>query len=444
MKFGTLKVRAAAMLLISGICIVSLSPKHASASAAAVGCTAFSVSVSDSGPNIGESLWGQFVAGDVVTMTVTGNAVGSLYAPHLHGYVLSALPAGTYTYIVTAETAGSFDPTYNHSYPPQYTVSWSCSHPSGSNLQQNGAQIQGQNSNFAINGILDGIISGSAGDSFQPFSANQNGAAVMVAPDLQITPTADVPNAYESESPWRMWMVGRYTRASGSETGSQFNGVFGTSYRFGNNSTLGLFGGYEVFDYTDAAPAQLDGNGLSVGGYVAGTFADRLKLDARAYTTLMNYNIDLAGTTGEYAAQRLGTSLTASYELGSGATSFTPFVRGTGLFEWQDAYTDSLAATHPEQYLAQGIISPGMRISHVVQIPNGSTFTPYLAGEGDFTFGNTTLAGFSGSTGFSGKVSAGAQWQLDHGLSLGLDGSYGGIGSTIQSQSIQGTLTIPF
>jgi hypothetical protein len=389
--------------------------------------------------------YGNLVAGDVVTITASGDISIYLFSDVLNTGVIESSQPGTYSYTVTAASAGNFTTgfTYNNGFTT-YTDSWSCSNQSAANIQINGAQIEGQNSQSAINDILDGVIDGSLGDTFQGFSGNANGVAMMVAPGQQVMPVADAPRSMQSDSPWRMWMAGRYTHASGTETGDQFNGLFGSSYRIGQSTAVGLFGGYETFNYTDATPSQLSGNGLTLGGFAAGMLAERLKLDARVYTTFMNYNIATGATTGAFGAQRLGTTVTASYELGNGPVSFAPFVRGSGLFEWQNAYTNSAATAVPAQNLAQGTVSPGIRISRAMPMSNGATFTPYLTGEGDYVFGNTNLAGFTGTTGLSGKVSAGAQIQTFKGLSLGLDASYGGIGSSINSETLMGTLTIPF
>ncbi len=396
------------------------------------------VNPSDSGNSAGS-----LIAGDIVTIVNSGDGFTHLIGGTNHASVLE----GSGTYVVTDATAGSFGMSFATG-SQAFSFSWSCAHPvaPSSNIKSSGSQAEGQHSNFAINDMLDGIIGRSLGDAFQPFTANANGVAMMVAPGQQgqVSPVADVPYSQESDSPWRMWMAGRYTHASGDETGDQFNGLFGASYRLNDHSTLGLFGGYEGFDYNDDASAELSGNGLTVGSYAAGTFGPRLKLDARSYTTFMNYDIAIGGVTGDFTAQRLGTSLTASYELGNGATSFTPFVRGTGLMEWQSAYTDSAATAHAAESLAQGIIAPGFRLSHTIALSNGARFTPFIAGEADIIFGSTTLAGFDGTTGLSGKVSGGAQWLNANGMSLGLDTSYGGIGSTIQSLSVEGKLTIPF
>ena len=326
-----------------------------------------------------------------------------------------------YTYTVTV--AGNYS-IVAYGYPLTAT----CVSPTKNNIQTSAAQTEGSNSQHVMNDMLDGIIDGSLNSSFQPISGNENGVQFMAAPDIKVQPTADAPHALESDSPWRMWMAGRYTHASGSETGNQFNGLFGTSYRLSDHSTLGLFGGYEGFNYTDAAPAQFSGNGYTIGGFAAGSFSERLKLDARAYTTFLNYNIVSGGANGSTTATRFGSSVTASYDLLQGPTTLTSFLRGSGLFEWQSAYTDSLAAVHAAQNLSQGSLAPGLKLSHHAVLGNGDSFTPYAAAEANWIFGNTTLAGFSGTQGISGKVSAGAQWSNAHGTTLGLNASYGGIG----------------
>jgi len=415
--------------------------------AALNGQTATGVSVYDSGKFSG------FKAGDKITATtsVASSAItAGLYDTNT-GSLLVPYTDPSFTYTVTTTTASDVLSVRVPIGEATFNITVTCTPatvpgtPStGPGIQQTASQTSGQNSQSNINDILDQVIPGTQGNTFNPVSGNAGGMTMMVAPGQTVAPVADAPHSLQSDSAYRMFMAGRYTHASGAETGDQFNGVFGLSRRMGEHASLGLFGGYEGFSYTDATSSNLSGNGLSIGAFAAGTFRERLKLDARAYTTFMNYNIATGATTGAFAAQRFGTSVTASYELGSGPVSFAPFVRGSGLFEWQNAYTNSAATAVAAQNLAQGQIAHGIRLSRAMAMSNGSNFTPYLAGEADYIFGNTTLAGFTGTTGFSGKVSAGANLTTFKGLSFGLDASYGGIGSSINSQSVMGTLTVPF
>ena len=395
-----------------------------------------------------------FHAGDTITYTIVA---GTPIPPVLSawdyttrtrlGPTISNI-GDTGSYVVPADTTHMLGIMYQLT--PPWSISWSCTPgpaaSTGSNIQTSGAQTSGQNANYNIIQILDSVIGGSLGSTFSPISGGPNGVTMMVAPGQQgqVVPAADAPHTMVSESAWRLWAAGRYIHASGTETGDQFNGLFGVSRRFGDNKAFGLFGGYEGFNYTDASNANFGGDGGTFGGFVAGQINPRLLLDARAYGTLLNYNIASSGATGSTSAQRLSGSVTGSYELGNGPLSFKPFVRGTGLIEWQNAYTDSAAAAHAGQTLSEGTISPGVKISRSISNANGASFTPYISGEADYVFGNTLLAGFSDVQGISGKVSAGASWVNSNGQTFGLDASYGGIGSTINSESLMATINVPF
>lgn len=428
--------------LIAGV--IGLVPGHGALATPQTGqCADFHGSfIGHTGEIIGQTT-AHLVPGDVVSMNAPRPGAAIL-ANSANQWVISEV-SGLASYRVTV--ADTYRADHAELFTNEWVVSWSCSHPlSNGGIQQQGAQVEGQNSLAAINDILDGVIAASASSSFQAFSANENSVAVMVAPGqhAQVMPAADGPTLL-SESPWRMWMAGRYTHASGDEIGDQFNGLFGLSRGTGEASALGLFGGYESFNYTDSALSSLSGTGLSFGGFASGTFDERLRLDARAYTSFMNYSVaNPGGFNGAFTAQRLGTSVNASYEFGNGATSIAPFLRGSSLLEWQAAYTDTGAILHPAQTLAQVILAPGLKFAQRLDFGEGSSLTPYIAGEADIILGNANLPGFTGAQGVSGKLLAGAQWRNARGLSLGADASYGGLGATVQSQSIEGYLNIPF
>jgi len=397
-----------------------------------------------------------FHAGDTITYT----NIGAGPTPVLP--VLSAFDYTTRTYlgpsisnvgdtgsyVVPADTTHALGIVYRLT--PPWSISWSCTPgpaaSTGSNIQTSGAQTSGQNANYNIIYILDSVIGGSLGSTFSPVSGGSNGVTMMVAPDQQgqVMPAADAPHTMVSESAWRLWAGGRYIHAFGTETGDQFNGLFGISRRFEDNKAFGLFGGYENFNYVDTSPAQLSGSGGTVGGFVAGELTSRLHLDARVYGTLLNYNIVTGGNTGSFSAQRFAGSVLAAYELGNDPVSFKPYVRGTALVEQQAAYTDSAATAHAAQTLSLGVIAPGVKLSHGIALANGSTLTPYISGEANYALGNNVLAGFSDTQGLSGKASIGATWANAKGISFGLDASYGGIGSTINSQSLMANFMVPF
>ena len=400
---------------------------------------------------------GPFNPGEVVTINVTtasNISSGSIqFYDFSAGNVtvlnvpLSGPSISTYT-IPTAIAGDQFYPGYGFvhgagSWSIAVSVSCAAAPGSSSTIQQTASQTSMLNSNFAFNDMLDQVIINSSGSQFQPLSGGSNGMGMMFAPGQHVAPVADAPRALESDSPWRMFISGRYTAATGGLSGNQFNGIFGFSHRLGERSTFGLFGGYESFRYIDATPSTLSGNGETVGGFVAGQF-NRLSLNAKAYTTFLGYNIVNGATTGTFTAQRFGTTVTAAYELASGATSFAPFIRGTGLLENQTAYTDSGGTAVAAANLSEGILAGGLRLSHTVAMSPGGNFTPFISVEGDYIAGNQILAGYSGTTGLSAKLNAGGSFVTAHGLSLGLDGGYSGIGASVGAWTAEATLTVPF
>ena len=430
----------------------------AQATAAASGCSSLNgqIYTAVGGWQNGMGHASGFKAGDVISVSwsVAGqvglfdNTTGTYVSPLIRQNLSPLI------YTVPSNTTDSLDVSVI-GIDPSDTVTVVCATAlvippptpaSTGNVLSTAGQASAGNSNTAINNMLGSVVDGTIGNTFNPFTASPNGMAMMVAPGQQgtVTPVADAPIAQQSASPWRMFAAGRYTHASGTETGDQINGLFGVSRRFGDAQAIGLFGGYESFSYTDAAPAQLSGSGGTFGAFLAGQITPRLTLDARGYGTLLNYNITQNGGTGSTSGQRFAGTVSASYELGNGPVSLKPFVRGTVLTETDAAYTDSLGNARAAQSFTQGIIAHGGKLSRSMALSNGATFTPYISGEGSYAFGNSVLAGFSSTSGFSGKASIGANLLTSNGVNFGIDASYGGIGSTINSQTLQGTLTIPF
>ena len=457
---GQLKKVATAVVALAAATLAMAQFSGAQAALSA-GCQATSASYIDNSVS-GQTFsgfgvpHGPFNPGEVVTINVTAasNIISGSFvfndftAGNIAKITVPLSGPSTGTYTIPAALAGdSFYPIYGYthgvgSYSLAVTVSCAAApSASSSTIQQTGSQFEMLNSNLALNDMLDQVIQNSSGAQFQSLSGGPNGMGVMVAPGQRVSPTADVPSMV-SDSPWRMFIAGRYNGATGGLSGNQFNGIFGVSHRMGATGSFGLFGDYESFSYSDATPSTLSGNGETVGAFAAGSF-NRLKLDAKAYTTFMSYNILTGGNTGAFGAQRYAGTGTASYEVASGATSFAPFIRGTGLLENQAAYTDSGGIAVAAANLSEGVLASGIRLAHTAAM-NGGNLTPYVAVEGDYIFGNQILAGYTASTGLSGKVNAGATFVTAHGISLGIDGGYSGIGSSIGSWTAQATFSVPF
>ncbi|WP_196504828.1 putative Ig domain-containing protein [Aestuariivirga litoralis] len=366
---------------------------------------------------------------------------------------ISGMPSTVSPDVVFIVSVTDSNPVTPETHQASFHLSVSASAKSNevSGLQQTGSQISAETSATVVHSMLDDMIGSAMGGNFSPFSANEAQVALMVAPGMQtpegrITPTSDTTSAgVTSGSPWRIWLNGRYTRiGSGNLSGNQLNGLFGVTYLLSPNQLAGLFAGYETFNYSSATGSTFQGNGITVGALVAGTFDDHLKLDGRLLTTLANYNVTSGLATGNLQAHRLGAEVSASYVFKSGPNSISPFIKSSMLMEWQGAYTDSLTTFHAGQYFAEGTLSPGVQFSHTIRLDNGDTFTPYISAAANLTFGNTNLVGFAGQHGIGGRFMGGINYRTAGGTTLGLQADYTGIGRDLLTQTYEATLTIPF
>ncbi len=102
--------------------------------------------------------------------------------------------------------------------------------------------------------------------------------------------------------------VGDWSADSDDEdlSGPQFNALLGVTHRIGDNLLVGLLGGYERFDYnSDTLDADLDGDGWTIGGYVGGRIAERLRFHAAAGYSGIGLADSTAGTAdGSFDANR--------------------------------------------------------------------------------------------------------------------------------------------
>ena len=399
-----------------------------------------------------------FNKGDRITLIVSGTPELQVYKSN-NQVVMNVQAPGYYVYTVSdpAGEALAFEANTNSS----LTVNANCiagffdvlniSQPAQSLAQQNtnalqflSAEIEYRSTSYAYNEILDDVIAHSQGNDARPITSNQNGATVFLdAPQTaQVVPTAD---AVSLKPEWQMWMGARGSAlTSGTMTGGQAESLFGFTHRLGDNAVAGLFGGGETFNYADPVLGAFTGNGFSAGGYMAGKFANGVRLDARAYGSVLNDNFSNNGVSGSTTAQRLTASISASDEFAAGDFKIEPFIRATGMLEWQGAFTDSSGAAQSGQNFTEAIVSPGVKIARAFSLQNGSVLNPHASLEADYAFASNQVFGFANTQGLSGKVSAGLDWNSGKGTNVSLSASHYGIGSAVEVSTIQATVAIKF
>lgn len=248
-------------------------------------------------------------------------------------------------------------------------------------------------------------------------------------------------------SRWSTWVDVRGTGLDRSgptaRNGAQINAVAGLSYKVAPNAVIGLFGGYETFDYDfTALTGTLRGHGGTAGAYAGWQIAPWLRWKGMAGWTGLDYDATAGTAAGSFGGSRwlLSTGLTGRYSFS--AYVFEPSADVLALWERQGAYTDTLGARHDARRFSTGRIALGGKISAPYLVDG---VTPYLGLYGDWRFGSNDTVPLAG-TGhdWSARVTGGLNMRVLGTGSLALGAEYGGIGSNSRAWTGNARLSVPF
>jgi hypothetical protein len=274
-------------------------------------------------------------------------------------------------------------------------------------------------------------------------------------------PAADGPwpSAQPAGSDWKVWadistrgvIEGLESSDSDALSGMQVNGLVGLSHKLTPDLLVGVLGGYEAFDYRSVdLDATLEGSGWTVGGYVGGR-ADRLRYFAAAGYTGLGYDGTAGLASGSFDAQRLIISGGLSGSFDALGMTVEPALSIFGLWEHQDAYTDSLGVDQSEREFSSGRISAGVKLMHEFGIDSGISVLPYAGLYADYTAGNDDAeladlglgdGGIAGD-GLTGRLIGGFDLTMKGGASLHFGGEIGGLGGDLQTWSIKAGMKAP-
>jgi hypothetical protein len=232
------------------------------------------------------------------------------------------------------------------------------------------------------------------------------------------------------------WSVWGSVRATGLETGatynnldgSQINLLSGASYRYSPNFVVGAFGGYETFNYSDDVGAELDGNGLTAGAYIAYRAAS-LKFDAQVSSTWLNYDAASSAVTGTFDATRIIVSggITGNYT--AAGFLFEPSVRVTGTWEEQSAYVDTASTSHAARSFNFGKVSTGVKASKSYKLSETASITPFAGLYADYRFSGGDVSSASQIfDDLSARATLGFNAKMNESTTLGLNGEVSGLG----------------
>ena len=252
---------------------------------------------------------------------------------------------------------------------------------------------------------------------------------------------------------WTPWVDVRGTgfdqSGSASLRGSQINAMAGLNYRFRHNAVVGVFAGYENFNYDfTSLSGRLKGEGGTVGVNAGWAITPTLRWKGMIGWTGVGYDATAASARGSFSGSRwmVSTGLTGSYRVSTYMVE--PSVDVLALRERQTAYTDDLGVAHASRSFSSGRVAVGGRVlAPLMRFTHG--FTPYAGLYGDWRFASNDAQPAavydSGiGDGWSARVTAGLSTQVWSRGTLSFGGEYGGIGANYKTWTGNARLSMPF
>jgi len=355
-------------------------------------------------------------------------------------------------------------------------------------LQLAVTKIEAQSSGAAISGAVDNAISEGFSANGAPITGSDNGMRFNFAAEPQESEKeksqkpsvgervgdtfaafgyAPRDNAYKASPPPRIvpkeWLAWAEVRGTGWNTslqtgdirGGQTNALIGLTRKLSNDLLVGTFGGYERFDYTSQLlSGRLKGDGWTVGGYLGWRLTPGLRFDAGVARSGINYDGVTGTAAGTFPGQRwlataalIGTIKAIGFEI-------EPSAKVYGLWEHNNAYSDSLGTTQGERNFSTGRASIGSKVAYPWMWSATAIVTPYVGLYADYYFNQDdgVLPGTAPLLlptefvhGLSARLTSGIAVAFAGGPKLSLGGELGGLGSNqFTTWSVRGRASAPF
>nr|WP_283848244.1 autotransporter outer membrane beta-barrel domain-containing protein [Bradyrhizobium sp. NAS80.1] len=242
---------------------------------------------------------------------------------------------------------------------------------------------------------------------------------------------------------------------TGDIRGGQVNALLGVTRKITADLLVGMFGGYETFDYTSELLAgRLKGDGWTVGGYLGWRIAQSVRFDAGVARAGISYD-GVAGTAAAtFPGQRwiATAALVGTYKTAQGF-EIEPSARVYAIWEHDDAYTDNLGITQTERTFSNGRASAGTKVAYPWMCSPTVTLTPYVGVYADYYFNSDDatvpltplLLPTQFVQGWSARVTGGLGVTTTGGARVSIGGEMGGLGSDqFTMWSVRGRASLPF
>ncbi len=262
-----------------------------------------------------------------------------------------------------------------------------------------------------------------------------------------------LPLAYETASPWDLWVEGRF---SGFEDGGRLDrnghvGVLyvGGDYRVAENVIVGVLAQFDwAADDSGALASKVDGNGWMVGPYMSARIYDNIYLDLRAAWGSSSNDMTVGTSSSSFDTSRWLVKGTLAGNWLYDAWRITPSAELAYVEESADAFTTSAGTFVTGQNVSLGRLQFGPEIGYRFAHTADSFFEPFAAIKGVWDFNNPNIAiidGFVVGPGdFWGRLQGGLNWGTSSGLYVRGLASWDGLGAgDYNGYTLQGTVNVP-
>ncbi|MDH4982158.1 autotransporter outer membrane beta-barrel domain-containing protein [Hyphomicrobium sp. D-2] len=263
-----------------------------------------------------------------------------------------------------------------------------------------------------------------------------------------------LPLAYETASPWDIWVEGRYSAFDDDNGNLGRDGHVGVlyvggDYRVTENVIVGVLAQFDwAKDESGVLSSKVDGSGWMIGPYMSARIHDNIYFDLRAAWGRSDNDIDVANATGSFDTSRWLVKGTLAGNWMHDVWRITPSAELAYVEESADAFTNSAGTFVPGQDVSLGRLQFGPEIGYRIRHTADTFIEPFAALKGVWDFDNPNVAiidGFVvGPGNFWGRLQGGLNVVTSSGWYARGLASWDGIGADdYNGFTLQGTINVP-
>jgi outer membrane autotransporter protein len=263
-----------------------------------------------------------------------------------------------------------------------------------------------------------------------------------------------LPLAFESASPWDIWVEGRYSAFDDDSGNLDRDGhvgllYLGGDYRVAHNLIVGALVQFDwAKDDSSMLASSVNGNGWMIGPYLSAQVHENIYFDLRASWGRSSNDMTLGTTTGSFDTSRWLVKGTLSGNWMYDAWRFTPSAELAYVTENQDAFTNSAGTFVPGQDVSLGRLQFGPEFGYRFAHTADTFIEPFAAIKGVWDFDNPNVAiidGFAVGPGdFWGRLEGGLNVVTTDGWLVRGLASWDGVGSDdYNGYTLQGIVNVP-